>query len=151
MRRVITTEEVAALRQALAARATAGWALYEGAEPLAGVAPEALDLAGRPGEVVLRAGDAGRLWRVTAWEERGGALCMRVRGPFGRAGSTVRLARDGTGPLGWGPDWFEEAVRRALDRQVGSGSRDPFTTPTLPHRQRLHRTRPARDSRRARP
>jgi hypothetical protein len=122
MRSVGTAEDLAALRAALAARAASGWTLYEGAEPLAGVAPEALEIAGRPGEVVLRAPDAGRLWRVVGWEERGGALSLSVRGAFGRVGATVWIARDGAGPLGWAPDWFEEAVRRALEARWGEGS-----------------------------
>jgi hypothetical protein len=115
MRRVDTYDDVAALRYALAARA-AGWGLYEGSRHVAGLAPESLELIGRPGAVVLRSAEGGRIWRVTGWEERGGELRMRVRGAFGNADAIVRIRRDGTGPTAWGPDWFEEAVVRELAR-----------------------------------
>src|SRR5262245_1739671 len=100
--------DVDALRGAIAVRAAGGWMLYEGAERLAGLGDEAITLIEGG---VLRWG--GRLWRVTSWEERGGELRIRVRGAFGREGAALRIARDGEGPLAWGPDWFDEAVRRA--------------------------------------
>jgi hypothetical protein len=88
--------------------------LYEGAERLGGLGAEEVGL-GEGG--VLRW--AGRLWRVQGWQERGGELRLKVRGAFGREGATVRIARDGDGPLAWGPDWFDEAVRRAVERAPG--------------------------------
>lgn len=96
------------LRDAIAARAAGGWVLWQGAERLAGLATEDVALTATG---VLRW--AGRLWRVAGWEERGGELRLRVTGAFGRDTTTIRIARDGDGPLAWGPDWFSEAVARA--------------------------------------
>ncbi len=125
MRGVGTHDEVAALRCALAARA-AGWGLYEGPHHVAGLAPETLELIGRPGAVVLRSAEGGRIWRIVGWEERGGELRMQVRGAFGRADSVVRVRRDGAGTTLWGPDWFEEGVVRELER---------WGTPSLKRRE----------------
>lgn len=116
MRKLRTPEDLAALRAAVASRA-AGWVLYEGGERLAGLGDEGVEIAGAAGGAVLRA--EARLWRVVGFEERGGALCIAVRGAFGRVASTLRIARDGEGPLAWGPDWFEEALGRALERRWG--------------------------------
>lgn len=117
MRGTSSQHDVDALRSALAARTASGWALYEGSGLLSGSAAEGLELIGRPGELVLRAVGAGRLWRIVAWEERGGELRLSVRGAFGRVERVVRIHRDGRGPLVWGPEWFEEAVRTYLEHR----------------------------------
>ena len=106
----MANRDLDALRDAIAARAAGGWALYEGAERVSGAGRDALELLDG---AVLRGGE--RLWRVVSWEERGGELRLRVRGAFGREGRVLRIARDGEGPLAWGRDWFDEAVARALD------------------------------------
>ena len=111
MKTIVTGRDVAELRDALATRAAGGWVLWEGADRLGGLGAEDLTL-GEPG--VLRW--AGRLWRVEGWSERGGELRLKVRGPFGHEGRTIRVARDGDGPLAWGPDWFEDAVARYRER-----------------------------------
>ena len=122
MRKVETTDDVSALRHALAARVTSEWTLYEYGERIAGFSPEMLEFSARPGQVVLRAPDASRIWRVTGWEERGTELRLRVRGAFGRDGGTLSLSAGSDSPLDWGPDWFEEAVRRELERLFGAAN-----------------------------
>lgn len=122
MRRVTCPTDFEALRDAIAVRAAGGWTLFEGVTSLAGLATDGVELVGSHGEVLLRAGDAGRMWRVTGWEERGGELRVEVRGPLGRPGRVLRIAPDGFGPFSWGDDWFEEAVRHAIERHWGPDS-----------------------------
>jgi hypothetical protein len=112
MRKIRGESDIAELRAAIAARGS-GWVLFERGERVAGMGDEAVRLEGD----VVRA--EGRMWRAVGWEERRGELRIAVRGPLGRVASTLRIARDGEGPLAWGSEWFEEALARAVERHWG--------------------------------
>ncbi len=133
------------LKDAIAVRAASGWVLWEGAERLGGLGFEDVALTD---DGVLRWG--GRLWRVTEWTERGGELRLRVRSAFGRSRASLRIARDGDGPLAWGPDWFEDAVDRlrpevggvcvAIPPDAGNRSADDALAAGLVARDRYEQT-----------
>lgn len=120
MRTLRTPEDVEELRTALAVRAAAGWAVWEGAERVAGIGPEGFDVVPTHDGALARTADGSRIWRVVAWDERRDRIRLKVRGAFGFVTRTLSLGVEaGRAPA---DHWFEEACARALSARYGAGS-----------------------------
>lgn len=117
MRNLKTPEDVAELRAALAVRAQSGWSVWDGSDRVSGLGPEGFDVTYVHDGALGRTADGSRLWRVVAWDERHGAIRLKVRGAFGLVTRTLRLSAE-PGALSAG-DWFEEAAGRALTLRYG--------------------------------
>ena len=117
MRILRTPEDVAELRTALAVRAASGWAVWDGPERVSGLGPEGFDVVPAHDGALARTADGSRLWRVVAWDERRGAIRLKVRGAFGLVTRTLRIG--GEPSAVHAGDWFEEAAGRTLALRFG--------------------------------
>ena len=144
MRRVQTVADYEALRDAIAVRAAGGWSLFDGSASLAGLATDGVELSGGPTAAVLSAGDGASIWRVVAWEERGGELRVR-RWAGGRlAGARCSSAAVGRGEREHGLAGFlghghERTIVLELRQAVSVGCDvDPRTSFGLSERSAVH-------------
>lgn len=117
MRILKTPEDVAELRAALAVRAASGWAVWDGPERVSGLGPEGFDVVPVHDGALARTADGSRLWRVVSWDERRGAIRLKVRGAFGLVTRTLRIG--GEPSAVHAGDWFEEAAGRTLALRFG--------------------------------
>ena len=120
MRILRTLEDVAELRAALAVRAASGWAVWDGPERISGIGPEGFDVVPVHDGALARTADGSRLWRVVAWEERRGAIRLKVRGAFGFITRSLRIGEEPSAVHAG--DWFEEAAGRTIAMRFGNES-----------------------------